>query len=873
METTNINNNVKNNNNIAMKSVNFLRRSLMIQDTDNDTGIEPNTSAIVEDSPGIWVKHIHSLSIEYQYPIANKSNRIYVRIKNTGCVTSQGNEVLNLYWAKTGTSLAWDSCWNGNLFPQNSQPMGNFIGQKTIPSIPPNKDTTVQIDWIAPDPANYQFINNPSQFSLLAKIEEYGYPMTMLETEDLESNVRNNRNIAWKNVTVVNTIDLMIQDNIDDTGAEPNPYNGSWWNSPDIWARRPTSNDDAIHQHLIYGDPYSRVYVRVKNRGNCPYYPGDSAEIFLYWTRHMSYKWYNWEKGYLFIESRPIYCRLDPGEECYVDFTWNQIPKPDDYLLFPEPWHFHLLAVIKSKDDNFNHKDSVENDIKYNNNIAGKSVYIGNNNKGVDLMIKDKAEDYGNIGDYPWGNWDYDKSPDIWVRNSNDGYKNFTSVEPEYTPNKPVYVYVRVRNRLPYPFFGEEGNLALYWTKSSTMESWPGNWDGSDPSNGNVIDKIPLSEFFILPNGEKVFEFKWIPPSPYIIKGWAVCLLARIEDIAADPIKIYNHLGHDIYYNNNIAERNVTIVDIDKRPYFPDEGYPYGRSMYIGNASKEAASFDVHFGTPEGNSVPVITDKAKIYIKTDDVGWEILLPYLEGHPDIHITEDKVFVITKNNVTLKDIHFKPETRIAILVEFHFPPEDVSTSGTFHYRIAQRYSSSEIPTGAEHFVINKYINDERFFANAGEDIYADRGETVVLIAEQVREEAIYEWYDQNGILVFRGMEFKTDVTEEKKYLLKVTAVSDGLTAWDEVEIKLKPGRIETIFPNPTDGRLTVIYKINKAENAYIQVTNSYFFSFTNHYKLDVKNNSITIDMPEYPSGIYILTLVCDERAVESITFMKK
>jgi subtilisin family serine protease len=854
---------------------------LVIGDTPDDAGIEPNPTpnANILDCSNIWIRNTNSTAPQFAKP--NIANEIYVRIKNNGCQHYTGEDSISLYWAKGGTDLSWPGKWDGsNLL------LGNHIETIKIQELPPFREgIETFIWWDVPNPVDYDpaVFADPSHFYLLAKIKSKKDPLSFQETPNVEANVRNNNNIACKSIRIGSGVDLIIKDTYYDKGIEPNPTSSDMWSSPDIWVRH-VDNGDSDHQNPRNNE-HDRVYVRVKNIGKVPSFGEET--LYLYWSKantdqdwpkQWDIKTYNTEHGGILgaeigrFKMPPI----QPGEDIVISFNWI-VPDTNMYSHIPDPWHFCLLARIEAPDNDpmtFPETKSVSANIKNNNNIAGRSVYIGKNSERVDLMIKDHDKDIGDIGNYPY--WEWAKSPDIWVRNSNDGYRNFTSQDPEYSPNFPVYVYVRVRNRLSEPFFGKEGHLALYWTKASSMSSWPQNWDGSDPNTGNIIGRMPLSGSFILPNGEKIFEFEWKVPNPSIINEWAVCLLARIEDITNDAIINFNDLGKDIYNNNNIAERNVTIVDMYPLSLSPDREYPYGRFMYIGNASREPASFDFNFGVAEDNSTTDITKYAEVRIKPDDAGWAILQPHFEKHPDVRITEDKVFIITKGNVTLKDIHFEPETRIAILVEFHFPLEDVSTNGTFHYRIAQKYSSSDILTGAENFIINRYPseNKERFTAHAGEDVYVDIGETVILIAEQVGEEAIYRWYDQkDGNLVHDGREFTTEVTEEKKYLLKVTAISNDFTSSDEVEVKLKPNRIENIFPNPTDGILTVMYKINKANEAYLRVTNSNFFSFTNIYMIDVNNNNKIIDMPEYPSGIYILTLVCDGRIVESITFIKE
>ena len=64
----------------------------------------------------------------------------------------------------------------------------------------------------------------------------------------------------------------------------------------------------------------------------------------------------------------------------------------------------------------------------------------------LDLYIKDRPEDFGYPGSYAWGWW-FDHSPDIWVRNQNDGFINRTHQEPEFSKNDTVYVYVKFGTR------------------------------------------------------------------------------------------------------------------------------------------------------------------------------------------------------------------------------------------------------------------------------------------------------------------------------------------------------------------------------------------------------------------------------------------
>ncbi len=178
----------------------------------------------------------------------------------------------------------------------------------------------------------------------------------------------------------------------------------------------------------------------------------------------------------------------------------------------------------------------------------------------LDLYIKDVDSDFGNET-YPYNYLlDRDDSPDIWVRNQPDGFTNQTSQEPEYQNSTPVYVYVRIRNKSCQPSLGSEA-LKLYWTKSSTWSSWPQNWDGTDPNIGNIISSITIPQ--LDPGRETILEIPWNIPNPYIFQNWSTCLMARIENSVADPTTIHPYrLDDDVFYNNNIAMKNLTIVDL-----------------------------------------------------------------------------------------------------------------------------------------------------------------------------------------------------------------------------------------------------------------------------------------------------------------------
>ena len=198
---------------------------LYIKDSQADTGTEPNmVTQYMWTSEDIWVRNYADNGLIHQnpdYSATGNPNYVYVRVKNKSCVASTGNEQLKVYWAKAGTSLSWPNNWNGSTFP-TGQLLGQNYGTVSIPVIQAGQEVILQFPWVVPNPNDYSTINaEPWHFCLLARIEAPNDPMSVLETSDLNSNVRNNNNIAWKNVTVVD----VLANNFSGVVSVGNPYN------------------------------------------------------------------------------------------------------------------------------------------------------------------------------------------------------------------------------------------------------------------------------------------------------------------------------------------------------------------------------------------------------------------------------------------------------------------------------------------------------------------------------------------------------------------------------------------------------------------------------------------------------------------------
>ncbi|HSH67060.1 MAG TPA: Ig-like domain-containing protein, partial [Bacteroidia bacterium] len=186
--------------------------------------------------------------------------------------------------------------------------------------------------------------------------------------------------------------------------------------------------------------------------------------------------------------------------------------------------------------------------------------------KALDLYMKDSprvtavTRDGGNEPNTDPGSMTI--SPDIWVRNQNDGKTISTSQNPIYSTVN--YVYVRVRNRGCQTSSGNE-QLVLHWSKAATDQTWPSYWNGSLSTPtlmGDIISTVNIPS--IVAGGSVILEIQWFPPNSANYSSNTTpklfSLLARIVS-NDDPMATAegSNITTNVKNNNNIVMKNVTI--------------------------------------------------------------------------------------------------------------------------------------------------------------------------------------------------------------------------------------------------------------------------------------------------------------------------
>ncbi len=162
-----------------------LKKDLCIPDSDYDDWAEPNGSeAFVSwHSTSIWNRNTNSVG-SHQNPVLGQNNYLFVSYKNRGPALTG---VINVYITKSAVGNIWPGSW--------TKP-GSFIGSFAV-NPATGADGSDYVTWAPPAPGSYciyaEFVSTPATDDPLA------FPLVSWHPD----NVRNNNNIAARNVEVV----------------------------------------------------------------------------------------------------------------------------------------------------------------------------------------------------------------------------------------------------------------------------------------------------------------------------------------------------------------------------------------------------------------------------------------------------------------------------------------------------------------------------------------------------------------------------------------------------------------------------------------------------------------------------------------------
>lgn len=196
---------------------------------------------------------------------------------------------------------------------------------------------------------------------------------------------------------------------------------------------------------------------------------------------------------------------------------------------------------------------------------------FGNPTSTPDLWLRDEP---GHAGTDLWSGrfWD---SPDLWVRNSDDGMLTHQSAK--FSQDNWIYARVLNRGTTRVDHFVMTFNIKEF---AGTQFTYP---------NDFLPCIAAASGFDLEPGNSVIIKARWprnlVPPP-----GNHACLLAAILAKGEQPI-----VGRHVWEHNNLAQKNLTIVDLKPNDWFV---LPFVVSNQNSKADK---SFQMELIRPKGH--------------------------------------------------------------------------------------------------------------------------------------------------------------------------------------------------------------------------------------------------------------------------------
>lgn len=183
--------------------------------------------------------------------------------------------------------------------------------------------------------------------------------------------------------------------------------------------------------------------------------------------------------------------------------------------------------------------------------------------------------------------------------------------------------------------------------------------------------------------------------------------------------------------------------------------------------------------------------------------------------------------------------------------------------YDLNIRQLESTNNQVLGGFTYTFTRDNNRQEFTANDETEVGDDNIRTIK--ATNINEPATYNWYDEDGKLIYSGDELIVNTAIAKEYKLEVIAESDGHKDYHTV-VTDDLRKIISMSPNPANTQVTLQYLIESGDNAIIKLTHVTNGTFYN-YMLNNSQDIIDIDLTNFSSGQYIVNLIAGGEVLNS------
>jgi hypothetical protein len=534
---------------------------------------------------------------------------------------------------------------------------------------------------------------------------------------------------------------------------------------------------------------------------------------------------------------------------------------------------------------------------------------LSTNTVTSDLFIRDDISD---IGTEPYNTLNWWSSPDVWVDTSPTvSASNSLSTAQYTTDGTPSYIHCIITNSGSAT---ATGVLKLYWSKASTGQAWTTNWINYSTFGTSICstlelvsygDQIGTEQLVTVPANSAVQAITpWYPPDWHtfttagtVQPGWVqqhTCILARIETGYTTSGMRYAegvNVTSNTYSNNNIAGRNIILIDAFGNKNGPEGGDGYDRfglinAVIVHNIDPEVQTTQLDIQSLTNANGDDIFDYADVYIHLPADIYGIWTTGGSLGTNVEDLGNNKIKLTGSNASLENMEFDADQSFEIGVQVLFKQQSEDEM-EFEFDLIQTSvleSESEVIGGVRFIVFPAICPDPPVVVERNIE---SQPECEVIPEVDAIEEVTYVWYDESGAVVDTGSVIHVFPEATTYYIVR--AFSNGCVQSDTVFVHIVEGlcggrarqsgitgtkpivkeiyNIFKIIPNPSQDNATIRYSLIPGEQGFLQLTNIQGQVLRSE-QLDNTKNEVTLDNTELASGVYYVSLTSSSKKLKVV-----
>lgn len=495
----------------------------------------------------------------------------------------------------------------------------------------------------------------------------------------------------------------------------------------------------------------------------------------------------------------------------------------------------------------------------------GEDLSINYLPETLDLFIRDNEDDTGkeyNVTTEPTWN-----SPDIWLRNQDDGLENHSheNIVTDSLSTYPAYIYTKVSNRGLGDYNGSSKKLTLYWVNTAigtNFNAWFGThqFEPRIPPCGLIasvaIDSLIMSDSCV------VMPTQWSVPS-YLLRSPLQCInTTNIGLLAVVDDSIKTELNKGLVYNllkdkeklNDVALKNMTIINTtvdtlhNNEPINPPIIFPVFRGPELFSLSLEA---DNQTFSDLNLSIELSDDMYENWLNSGSMVQEVLED--EDNPKLfHL------IGSQNRISGLNLNCEKDS-IKLYCNPIAKERQCESAAIFHLVVRDSLGKEQDAMAFQTHLQSRLAMTPMIVKENGR-----------YQAANIAEPAIFEWFDDANAKIGVGKVLQPGHLETSELRLKVTAISDGAVARTNLSM-MNESIIRHISPIPFNDYVQIVLNEPATKNYQIKLWSG-DGTLLRSCALMSGALDASIDTRALPQGRYVLTLLVDGKMVETRNVVK-